>query len=142
TIERSAAAAFRLFDVASGASLTVDALTLQNGLEVGSGKSAEGGAIYNQGTLVLNGATLQNNTAQGSNGANATKVKQNGGTGQDAAGGGIRSNGSLTLENGSLVQNNKALGGNGGNAPAAVSHTTPFGGTGGTASGGGGCVAG
>src|SRR5262245_2941922 len=56
TIERSTASgtpAFRLFDVASGASLTLQNLTLQNGLAFGSGSSAEGGAIFNQGTLVL-----------------------------------------------------------------------------------------
>jgi hypothetical protein len=50
TIERSMAsgtADFRLFDVANGASLTLQNLTLQNGLAFGSGASVDGGAIYN-----------------------------------------------------------------------------------------------
>src|SRR6516164_886117 len=67
TIERSATVAFRLFDVASGASLTLQNVTLQGGLAVGSGSAADGGAIFNQGTLILSGATVQNNTARGSN---------------------------------------------------------------------------
>src|SRR5262245_60977774 len=50
---------FRLLDVAGGASLTLDNATLQNGLAFGYG--AVGGAILNQGTLVLNGVTVQDN---------------------------------------------------------------------------------
>jgi hypothetical protein len=99
-------AAFRLFDVASGGTLTLDNLTLQNGLASGSGSSAEGGAIYNQGSLALNGVTVQNNTAQGSKG----NGKNNG---QDAAGGGIWSGGNLTLASGTVMQSNQAVGGSG-----------------------------
>ena len=76
--------AFRLFDVAAGASLTLQNLTLQGGLAV------QGGAIYNQGALTLNGAIVQNNIAQ--------------------SGGGIYSSGGLTLEGGTTIRNNKALG--------------------------------
>src|SRR5215831_9156893 len=54
----------RLFDVASGASLTLQNVTLQNGYAYGSGVSGEGGAIYNQGTLTLTGVTVQSNVAQ------------------------------------------------------------------------------
>jgi hypothetical protein len=145
TIERSTASGtpdFRLFDVASGASLTLETVTLQYGLEDGSGNSAEGGAIYNQGTLVLSRATVQNNEAEGSNGADAKSVNQNGGNGQDAAGGGIWSDGSLTLQNGTLVQNNTALGGNGGNPYTLKYYTTSNGGNGANGSGGGVDVAG
>jgi hypothetical protein len=95
--------AFRLLDVAAGATLTLQDLTLQGGLAFGSGVQAEGGAIYNQGTLTLSGVTVQNNTAQGSEG-NLVYA----GT---AAGGGIYSGGSLTVE-ASTIQNNQALGGN------------------------------
>jgi hypothetical protein len=108
TIERSTASGtpdFRLFDVASGASLTLENLTLQNGLASGSGSAADGGAIYNQGTLVLSAVAVQNNVAQGSgvtSGSNKYAVP--------AAGGGIWSGSSLTLENGTLVQNNQAIG--------------------------------
>jgi hypothetical protein len=114
TIERSTASgtpAFRLLDVASGASLTLQNMTLQNGLAFGSGSAAEGGAIYNQGTLDLNGVTVQNNIAQGQNGTSGFHA---GTPGQSAAGGGIYSSGSLTLEGGTSVQNNQALGGQGG----------------------------
>jgi hypothetical protein len=148
TIERSTASGtpdFRLFDVASGASLTLEKLTLQNGLEDGSGSSAQGGAIYNQGSLTLSGVTVQGNSAVGSSGANAQNPNQNGSNGQDAAGGGVWSNGTLTVENGTLIQNNEALGGNGGNASfrggfAGISNS--FGGNGGNASGGGVYIAG
>jgi hypothetical protein len=119
TIERSTASgtpAFRLFDVASGASLTLENLTLQNGLAFGSGSSAEGGAIYNQGNLILSAVTVQNNVAQGSPGGfgcplHECKLKPI--PGRPAAGGGIWSGSSLTLENGTLVQNNQAIGGTG-----------------------------
>jgi hypothetical protein len=125
TIQRDTAApAFRLFEVAVGASLTLANLTLQNGLAFGSDSSAEGGAIYNQGSLALNGVTVRDNTARGSNGVYASK-KVNG---QDAAGGGVWSSGALVLENGTLVQGNQAVGGSG---PINTS------GVGGNAAGGG-----
>src|SRR5262249_15313713 len=126
TIERSTAAgtpAFRLFDLAAGSSLSLQNLTLQNGLAQGAGAAADGGAIYNQGTLTLTAATVENNNAQGSNGANGvgtTKlfhgVSINGQAGTDAAGGGIWSSGSVTLQGGTTLQGNQALGGNGGDA--------------------------
>ncbi len=128
-----AAPAFRLFDVASKASLTLTNLTLQNGLAFGSGNSAEGGAIYNQGTLALNGATTQNNVARGSSGSYDFHGNHGSTKGQDAAGGGIWSSGNLTLTNGSAVQSNQAVGGSGGFG------TT---GTGGNAWGGGLYIAG
>jgi hypothetical protein len=145
TIERSSASgtpAFRLFEVAGGASLTLESVTLQNGLAFGSGAAARGGAAYNQGALVLSGVTVQDNEAEAGNGADAAKGK-NGGNGQVAAGGGIWSGGSLTLKNCTLVQNNEALGGNGG---AAYEQYVPLrtwpGGNGGDGSGGGVYVAG
>jgi hypothetical protein len=56
TIQRSTATgtlALRLFDVASGASLTLQNLTLQNGLAYGGGWSRGGGAVLSQGALNL-----------------------------------------------------------------------------------------
>jgi hypothetical protein len=142
TIDRSTASGtpdFRLFDVASGASLTLESLSLQNGLAFGSGSSAEGGALYNQGTLVLNAVTVESNSAHGIAGANGTKKNPVGHPGSDASGGGIWSSGTLTLENGTLVQNNSAVGGNGGNA---YPEPGGMGGNGGNASGGGVDIAG
>ena len=107
-IQRSTAngtPAFRLFDVAGGASLTLGSLTLQNGLAQGNGVAAEGGALLNQGSLTLNGVTVQNNTAQGQLQYPIVNGQANG----TAAGGGIYSSGTLTL-NGVTVQNNTAQG--------------------------------
>jgi hypothetical protein len=108
TLARSTASgtpAFRLLDVAPGGSLTLANLTLQGGQAFGAGAAAEGGALYNQGTLLLTGVTVQNNSAQGSHDPNT-------GLGQPAAGGGVYSGGALTLQ-GCTVQNNQALGGAG-----------------------------
>jgi len=117
TIERSTAAPlFRLLEVASGGSLTLGSLTLQGGF-VGylSGAGAEGGAIYNQGALVLNGVTVQDNMA----GSSRSRLQLS--PPEMAAGGGIfSSGGSVTLEGGTILQNNGAFGSNwsdgGGNA--------------------------
>jgi hypothetical protein len=100
TIDRSSTAGviFRLFDVANGNSLTLENLTLQNGLGFGGGAAADGGAVFNQGSLTLNGVTVQKNVARGNL------------LGTDAAGGGIYSSGVLTLEGGTTVQNNVAVG--------------------------------
>jgi hypothetical protein len=106
TIARSTATgtpAFRLLDVAGGAALALSNVTLEGGLAFGSGVSAEGGAIYTQGTLLLSGLTVQNNIVQGSAAVDFSP-------GQPAAGGGLYSSGSLTLQ-GCTVQNNQALGG-------------------------------
>jgi hypothetical protein len=72
TIERSYASgtpAFRLFDVASGASLTLDNLTLQNGdvFDVPIPLPLYGGAIYSNGSLTLTGVIVTQNV--GFNGA-------------------------------------------------------------------------
>jgi hypothetical protein len=85
----------RLFDIAQGASLTLENMTLKNGLE--SWRYAKGGAIYNQGTLVLSEVYVAANTA--------TEIA-NGYT--DASGGGIWSNGSLTAENSCRFNDNSA----------------------------------
>jgi hypothetical protein len=106
--------AFRLLDVAAGGSLTLTNLTLQGGLAFGGGVSAQGGALYNQGTLLLIGVTVQNNTAQGSDGQYISS--QTGSAPQSAAGGGIYSSGTLTLQ-GCTIQNNQALGGQGASTP-------------------------
>jgi uncharacterized repeat protein (TIGR01451 family) len=84
TVERSSSAStFRLFDVAAGASVTLGNMTLTGGKV--SGATAQGGAIFNSGKLTLNTVIVGGNSAVG-------------GSGQNAAGGGIYSNGgSLTL---------------------------------------------
>ncbi len=100
--------AFRLFDVASGAALSLKNVKLLNGFAFGSGASADGGAIYNKGKLTLNGAVLRSNLAEGSN------VTALGAAGQNAAGGGIwTSGGSLTLIGSTVLKREGAFGGDG-----------------------------
>jgi hypothetical protein len=101
TIERSSGTPFRLFGVASGASLTLENVTLLNGYATvqqttATSWSAEGGAIYNQGTLVLSGATI--------GGSTAVSIYT-----WNAAGGGVWSNGSLTVENSTVIEGNSAV---------------------------------
>jgi hypothetical protein len=101
---------------------------LQNGVAQGPGAAADGGAIYNQGSLTLIGGTVQNNAAVGTNGANGVVARQkslsssnNGQAGGDAAGGAIWSSGSMTLEEGTVIQGNQALGGQGGEGGECLS---------------------
>jgi hypothetical protein len=130
TIERSAVPgtpAFRLFDVAAGASLTLKNLTLQGGLAGGEGyvvsepkpgfptgfptgmAPTQGGGIRNYGALSLDGVTIQNNTAQGATGFEFLTNPLGSGSGM---GGGIYSAGSLLLS-GCTIRNNAAIGGAG-----------------------------
>jgi hypothetical protein len=96
-IERSTALNtpfFRLFDVAAGASLTLQNMTLENGKT--GGAAAQGGAIYNQGALTLSAVDVADNSATSPGGY--------------GYGGGIWSNGSLTL-NGTVLRDNFVQGG-------------------------------
>ncbi len=127
----------RLFDVAKAASLTLQNVTLQNGYENGGGASAEGGAVYNQGTVVLSGVGVYGNAAVGTSGSTITKKNMTPPCGQDAAGGGIWSNGSLTVENQTVIRGNSATGGVGG-----YNYATQQYGPGGNAFGGGIYIAG
>jgi hypothetical protein len=112
-IERSSANGipeFRLLNVAAGASLALQNLTLQRGRTRGDGVQY-GGAIYNAGSLSLFGVTVQHNVAQGRNGSFG--IQGNGGPGFPGYGGGIYSSGALIVEN-STIYDNQALGGAGG----------------------------
>ena len=131
----------RLFDVASGASLTLQNMALENGYAYGSGAGAEGGAIYNQGTLVLSEVGVYGNAAVGASGGTITqkntRKNETPPAGQDAAGGAIWSNGSLTVENQTVIRGNSAMGGAGG-----YNYTTQQYGPGGNAFGAGIYIAG
>jgi hypothetical protein len=132
TIQRSTAAgtpAFRLLDVADGANLELQDLTLQGGF-----CHDWGGAIRNnpQGSLTLSRVIVQNNISEGLDGTTG----EDGGT---AKGGGIFSFGSLTLDS-CTIQNNQAIGGKGGKAVKEFNTRTGwdvYGGTGGDGLGGG-----
>jgi len=77
---------FRLFNIASGASLTLENLTLQGG------STRVGGAIINFGALTMTDVTVQKNTG--------------------ADGGGIYSTGSVTLQD-CIIHDNQAIGADG-----------------------------
>ncbi len=98
TIERSSSAsAFRLFTVDSGASLTLQNLTLTGGwADTTSTNLAEsGGAILNAGILAINNCTLADNTA-------------------GLGGGGIYNIGTANVSNSTLANNTATLGAGGG----------------------------
>jgi hypothetical protein len=107
---------FRFFDTAVGATLTLSNLTLSNAEPIYEGFG--GGAIYNEGSLVLNAVNVQNNYTFWSGGAiwssgsltleNGTLIQGNGinGQGSDVAGGGIWSSGTLMLQNATVRDNN------------------------------------
>ncbi len=151
-------AAFRLFDVGSGSSLTLRGLTLSNGLAEGGhgrfGGSAmgAGGAIFNQGTLILQQCTLTGNVALGGTrdnsasfgGSGVGQPSQNVGGGGDGGGpnGGAKGINGTSFPSGNGTAGSDGGfgggGGSGGNASIAVSSATGGnGGTGGFGGGGG-----
>lgn len=105
---------FRLFDVASGASLTLDRVTLKGG-SFSYSAPGSGGAILNRGALnVINGSALSGNRASYDGGGGG--IYNDGGTvtvssstlsGNSAGlGGGIYNNGgTVTVSNGTLSSN-------------------------------------
>jgi hypothetical protein len=129
---------FRLLCVAGGGRLALSQVTLQYGGSTGSSSSdpGQGGAIYNQGTLLLSGVVVTQNNVGGDGAAgggiwsSGTLTLESGtsitlnyaqgglraaskGDGSDAFGGGIWSSGTLTLNPGTSVQDNHSQGGGG-----------------------------
>ena len=79
TITRSTASgtpAFRVFDVASGGSLTLNSLTLSNGL-ANNGQQG-GGAIFSHGTLAVTGGTFTNNSSPATTGTSGGAIDSSG----------------------------------------------------------------
>ena len=121
----------RIFKVKSGNTLTLENLTLKNGMAEGSDGPGDGGAIYVHGASVkITGCTLTDNTANKNGGAvyatkrddNAAHVTISGGsingntvTDDYGFGGGIYINDGceLTLKGNVKVNNNKAARGGG-----------------------------
>ena len=161
TIARSGVATFRLFDVGALSSLTLRGLTLRNGLarggssNSGGGALGAGGAIFNQGSVLIDACTFVANAAQGgSGGRNAppfsTSSGGGGGAGQDATtfdgggpnggsagspprNGGFGGGGGTTLDTVNDPGANGGFGGGGGKGGGGVG-----GGRGGFGAGGGG----
>jgi len=139
TVTRSSST-FRIFIVNSGANVTLNGLTITNGLA-----SNGGGILNNGGTLTVTNSTLSGNTATAGGGGG---ILNNGGTltvtnstlsGNTATsnGGGIFNNGTLTVTN-STLSGNTANGGGGiaSSGTTTVTNST-LSGNSATASGGG-----
>jgi predicted outer membrane repeat protein len=103
----------RLFYVSSGTGLSLMNLTLSNG------SASQGGAIYNDGRLMVTNSTLSGNTAVGGTGgaiyANGVTTITNSALSDNAApaglAGGINNNGTLTLLQTAFASNFAGLGG-------------------------------
>ena len=99
---------FRLFDVAPGASLTLQDVKLKGGWAYGS----VGGAVYNQGTLTLNNCTVSTMTGGGIyNGGGTVTITSS--TLTNISGGGIYAAGGTVTVSGSTLSGNSASYGGG-----------------------------
>ncbi len=155
-IERNSAdvtPSFRLFYISPAGDLTLQDLTLRNGLAQGGagngdttsnggggGGAGLGGAIYNRGKLSVIRSTLTNNTARGGQGGNGSGNEASGGGG----GGGLGGNGGSS--SGAGGGGGGGFGGNGGTSGtgaggAGGGGTMTDGATNGGSSGGAGGVA-
>ncbi|BCW93141.1 MAG: hypothetical protein KatS3mg007_1035 [Thermoanaerobaculum sp.] len=116
----AAAGEFRIFEVSSGASLTLQDLTVQNGCADGpiAPDHQSGGGIWNSGTLTLTNSTISGNSARQSgggilNGGTATLTNSTiSGNSAFLSGGGIRNGGTATITN-STISGNSASSGSG-----------------------------
>lgn len=109
--------AFRIFHVAATGNLTLNGLTISDGLAVFDGvdfDSNDGGGIFNRGTLTINNCTISDNEADNNSGGiqnsgnmtvNNSIISGNEGGG---GGGGIENGGDLTITN-SNISNNTAF---------------------------------
>jgi hypothetical protein len=122
----AALSAFRVLEVASGASLLVSSLSIRNGSTAGLG-----GGILNGGTLRIRNVTFFGNKAGNggalSNSAGGTAILDNatisGNTTTGVGGGGIINYGALTLTESSLSGNRVPINGGGLNTqPGGISH--------------------
>jgi CSLREA domain-containing protein len=139
-------------DVAQGATVYLDDLTITNahapngsGGADGTGGAADdganGGGIYNQGTLTLNDSAVTNSQAGGGGvGGTGGSAQQGGMGGTGGDGGGIYNTGTLTLNGATISGNSAGAGGAGGAGGANPSGTAGNGGTGGGGGFGGGLL--
>jgi CSLREA domain-containing protein len=119
----------RVFTVNSGAPLTLDGLTITNGLAVSlcSGTDGLGGGVYNAGTLIIQDSTFSNNSAvyQSACGGNGGGVYNTGTVAiinstfssntAGQSGGGVYNSGALTIARSTFLSNtsNGGYGGGG-----------------------------
>jgi hypothetical protein len=111
----------RLFNVAGGAHLALEALTLQDGYTEG-----DGGALYNAGTATLTSVQVSGNHAGNAGGAlynsGALSIFASAITGNDAGtgAGAVENSGTLLLQNVTVSGNRGAVGGLSGNSGNAT----------------------
>jgi predicted outer membrane repeat protein len=60
--------AYRVLEIASSTAVTITGVTVENGIAAGEGDDADGGGIYNEGTVDISNATIYSNTASISGG--------------------------------------------------------------------------
>jgi hypothetical protein len=127
----------RLFFVSPTGSLTLQNLTLSNGLAKGGngangggGGAGMGGAVFSQGMLSLTGCTLVGNQAVGGDGGD-------GGAGGGGGMGGDANGSTGGPPNGGSNGGNGSFGGGGGGSPFTVAGAGGFGGGGGACHSGG-----
>ena len=110
---RSVPPNFRIFEVASGATLALNNLTISNG-HTADGRNAfaspgesggDGGGIYNAGTLNVTNCVVQSNHT----GAGGVNINPGGQGGNGGKGGGIYNSGSLTVANSTFESNQTGL---------------------------------
>jgi fibronectin type 3 domain-containing protein len=124
TITRSTASGtptFRIFDVAGSGNLSLDSLTVSNGL-LNNTSSTGGAGIYNHGTLSVSGSTFTGNSSPSPNGV---------------SGGGISNTGQLTVTTSTFTNNSAQEGGAVFNQNTATITNTTFANNVGTIYGGG-----
>lgn len=114
----------RLFNVRAGGTLLLQELMLSNG------RSTNGGAIFNEGHLVLTDCIFSNNVARGQDGRNGLPrlwlPGTDGSAGSSASGGAILAAGT-TWTLGCTFISNRALGGNGGDGGDGSTSWTNYG---------------
>ncbi|MGH3217981.1 MAG: choice-of-anchor Q domain-containing protein [Streptosporangiaceae bacterium] len=123
TIARSTASGtpvFRIFDVSSSGSLTLNSVTISNGLANNSTQG--GGGIFNHGTLTITGSTFTSNSAPATTGT---------------SGGAINNSGTLKLSTSTFTGNTAQEGGGVFNQKAATITSDTFSGNTATVYGGG-----
>ena len=122
--------AFRLLDVASGGSLTISSLTLNNGLA--NGGQQGGGAIFSHGTLTVSASTFTNNSSPSTTGTSGGAINSSGTlnvttslfTGNSAQeGGGVFNQSLAAITDSTFSGNNATIYGGGALLNAAGSET-------------------
>jgi hypothetical protein len=136
----------RIFDIAAGASVTLEDLTLTGGQAPAGihnfnadgatgAPGGNGGAIENAGTLTLNDVVVTASDAGAGALGDLGSASSDGGTGgSGGSGGGVYNTGTLTLDGTTLSDDHAGTGGQGG-SPSVETATAGIGGSGGDGGG-------